>query len=112
MIPLVCRYQTLDIVKYFFENLTTSLTDIPQSILHEICLNSNQGVLSYVLKKLECDVNIENTTEDLPLHLAARTKGCTMSTFLLLIVKTVNVNHKNGKANTFLHYLYSGDQMF
>jgi ankyrin repeat protein len=112
LIPLVCRYQTLVIVKYFFENLTTSLIEVPLSVLHETCLNSNQGVLNYVLRKFEFNVNIENATKDLPLHLAARTKGCMMSTFLLLIMKTVNINHENDQGNIFLHDLYSGDQTF
>ena len=115
LIPIACHYQTLDIVEYILKNITTSSSQKEKShpaVLHEACLNRNQGVLSYVLRKLKCDVNIENANKDLPLHLAARAKGCVMSTLLLLIMKTDNVNHRNDQGNTFLHELYSGKRTF
>ena len=112
LIHIVYRYQKLDLVEYFYETYATILTDVPLSVLNEACLNSNHGVLKYALRKLECDINIPNATNDLPLHLAAKAKGCMMSTLLLLISKTVNVNHTNNQGNTFLHELYNGDRTF
>ena len=112
LIHIVCRYQGLDLVEYFFENYAASVLEVPLSVLFEACLNSSQGVLKYVLKKFEFDVNIPSANDNLPLHVAARAKGCEMSTLLLLITKIVNVNHTNNQGNTFLHELYSGDRTF
>ena len=112
LIQLACRYQRVDVVEYFCENYSTPSLKVPISVLYEACLNNNQGVLDYTLGKFEHDINIPNATEDLPLHLAARAKGCMMSTILILIQRTVNVNHTNNQGNTLLHEFYNGGKLF
>ena len=107
---LGCRYQKLNIVKYLCEKYISPSVEIPNSLLHETCLNCNEHVLEYMLKTFEnvFDVNVPNENGDLPVHLAARMKVCIEST-VFLAKKTGDINHKNNQGETPLHELYNGD---
>ena len=103
-IHLACRHQRLHVVKSLCDLL--SYVKLPNTILHEACLNDNVGVLEYIIKYVkELDTDVPNEDGDLPLHLATRKKGCVEGT-MLLIEKTKDVNYTNNQGNTPLHELY------
>ena len=103
-IHLACRHQRVHVVKTLCDLL--SYVKLPNTILHEACLNDNIGVLEYVTKHMkELDADVPNEDGDLPLHLATRKKRCVEGT-ILLIEKTKDVSYTNNQGNTPLHELY------
>ena len=106
---LACRYQTCDIIKLLCDTYFSFSLKISRSALHKACLNTNKGVLKYVLQIFDHDVNSPTLDGDLPLHLAIRTRVCTEST-ILLIKSTKDINFANHAGNTPLHELYNNPE--
>ena len=103
-IHLACHHQRLCVVRYLCKLL--SHVKLPNSVLHETCLNDNVGVLEYIIENVkELDADIPDENGDLPLHLATRKKRCVKGTDLL-VKKTENINSTNSQGNTPLHELY------
>ena len=103
-IHLACHHQRLYVVRYLCKLL--SRVKLPNSVLHETCLNDNVGVLKYIIENVkELDVDVPDENGDLPLHLATRKRRCVKG-IDLLIKKTENVNYTNNQGNTPLYELY------
>ena len=104
LIHLACQHQRLHVVKYLCELL--SHIKLPNTVLHEACLNNNVGVLECVVENVrDLDADTPNQDGDLPLHIAIRRKKCINGT-ALLIKKTESINYTNNEGNTPLHELY------
>jgi ankyrin repeat protein len=106
---LACHHQTCDVVKLLCHTYLSLSLEISQSALHKACLNTNKGVLKYILQIFDHDINNPTLDGDLPLHLALRTRVCTEST-ILLIKSTRDINFANHAGNTPLHELYNNNK--
>ena len=107
-IHLACRNLQSRVIKCLTSQInTTSTTNKGNTVLHESCINPDEGVLQYVVKYYEHDANITNHDGDLPLHIACRLKS--IKKISSLIDKTPNINILNNHGNTPIHEIYASD---